>query len=116
MAPALAPAAHEPVNRIVFVNNNRQIETISPDGSDERQVTSDAKSYLFPAWSQDGRYIAAIGTTINGAGIYVMPDEEETGANEEVHFSDRRFRVLSLLVAQTASKSRFLANSHADTL
>lgn len=87
LASALAAAPGKPVNRIVYVNNNRQIETISPDGGDQRQLTSDAKSYLFPAWSQDGRFIAAIGTTISGAGIYVMPDEEDSAAKEEVHFS-----------------------------
>jgi TolB protein len=86
-APALAAVPAEPVNRIVFINENRQIETINPDGSDQRQLTSDAKSYLFPAWSWDGRTIASIGSTINGAGIYVMPDEAEIEAIEEVHFS-----------------------------
>jgi TolB protein len=84
-APTRLPA--DPVNRIVFVNDNRQIETISPDGGDRRQLTSGSKSYLFPAWSQDGHMIASIGTTINGSGIYVLPDESATEAIEEVHFS-----------------------------
>lgn len=83
----LAGAKANPVDRIVYVNNNRQIETIGADGNDQRQLTSDAKSYLFPTWSQDGRFIAAIGSAIDGAGIYVMPDEEESAEIKEVHFS-----------------------------
>ena len=83
----LAGARINPIDRIVYVNDSRQIETISADGNDQRQLTSDAKSYLFPAWSQDGRFIAAIGSAINGAGIYVMPDEEESAEKKEVHFS-----------------------------
>lgn len=87
LSPALLPAAQERVDRIVFVNDNRQIETISPDGGSRRQITSDAKSYVFPAWSTDGRFIAAIGSTISGAGIYRMTDEATGGSVEEVHFS-----------------------------
>ncbi len=78
-----------PVNRIVYVNDERQIETIKPDGTDRRTLTADAKSYLFPAWSPDGRSVAAIGSEIDGSGIYVIPDVNGGAAAEALHYSDR---------------------------
>ncbi|MFN2249748.1 MAG: hypothetical protein ACK2U4_21850 [Candidatus Promineifilaceae bacterium] len=111
MAPAPTSLPGEPVNRIVFINKNRQIETIRPDGGDQRQLTADAKSYLFPAWSEDGRLIASIGSTINGTGIYLMPDEAQTSQIEEVHFSvmDSAFY---LYWSPDSRKISYLANAH----
>ena len=111
-APPLAVVEQEPLNRIVFINDNRQIETINPDGSNRRQITSDARSYIFPSWSADGNLIAAIGTTISGAGIYVMPDEAETSALEEVHFSESE-SPFYLYWAPDGQQITFLANAHA---
>jgi TolB protein len=107
--PALQSVQQERLNRIVFVNENRQIETIDPDGSSRRQITSDARSYIFPSWSESGNLIAAIGTTISGAGIYVMPDEMETGALEEIHFSSDE-SPFYLYWAPDGSQITFLAN------
>ncbi len=70
-------AADEPtVNRIVIVNAEGQVETLSPTGQDRRVLTSEGNSvfFQFPAWSPDGRRLAVIGTRLTGGGIYVLPD------------------------------------------
>ena len=53
--PSPTPTA-EPIasNRIAYVNHDFQIFTINPDGSDERQITSQGGMYSWPGWSPDG--------------------------------------------------------------
>ena len=64
------------INRIAFVNDDGQIETIAPDGSDGRTLTDGAQSFQFPAWSPDSQYLAAIGGDAAGSAVYVMRDQE----------------------------------------
>ena len=74
--PTTAAPAGPAVNRIVIVNAQGQVETLSPTGQDRRVLTSEGRSvfFQFPAWSPDGRRLAVIGTRLNGGGIYVLPD------------------------------------------
>ncbi len=74
--PASATAAEPTINRIVIVNAEGQVETLSPTGQDRRVLTSEGRSvfFQFPAWSPDGRRLAVIGTRLSGGGIYVLPD------------------------------------------
>ena len=53
--PSPTPTA-EPTasNRIAYVDHDFQIFTIDPDGSDERQMTSQDAMYSWPGWSPDG--------------------------------------------------------------
>ena len=53
--PSPTPTA-EPTasNRIAYVNHDFQIFTINPDGSDERQITSQGGMYSWPGWSPNG--------------------------------------------------------------
>jgi TolB protein len=90
--PALLPAraSGEPVNRIVFTNSRADIETIAPDGSEQRQITSDNKAYQLPAWSPDGRYVASVGANMEGSGIYLIPDMDEPGAPTELFAANSR--------------------------
>ena len=57
--PSPTPTA-EPIasNRIAYVNHDFQIFTINPDGSDERQITSQGGMYSWPGWSPDGSGLA----------------------------------------------------------
>ncbi len=103
-----AVADADPVDRIVFVNDNRQVETMKPDGGERRELTADAKSYLFPAWAPDGRAIAVIGGAVNGGGVYRLTDEE-TPRSEEIYFSQRDTPIY-LYWAPDAQKIGFLAN------
>lgn len=65
------------VDRIVYVNTRGQIGTITPHGTEERLLTSDSRRYQFPAWSPDGRQVAAIAASRAAAGVYVIADDEE---------------------------------------
>ncbi len=53
--PSPTPTA-EPTasNRIAYVDHDFRIFTINPDGSDERQLTSQDAMYSWPGWSPDG--------------------------------------------------------------
>ncbi len=53
--PSPTPTA-EPTasNRIAYVDHDFRIFTINPDGSDERQLTSEGGMYSWPGWSPDG--------------------------------------------------------------
>jgi Tol biopolymer transport system component len=62
------------VNRIVFVNSNGEVETIAPDGSGRRQLTTGELFFQFPAWSPNSRYIAALGLSSKRAGIFLLKD------------------------------------------
>ena len=87
---AIAPSEH-PLNRIVFVNDERQIETVAPDGSQRRLLTDEDHFYEFPAWSPDGSRIAALGSDRSGGGIFLLHDDEEPGDPQELFFNrDRR--------------------------
>ena len=83
------PAAPDPnrLNRIVFVNEERQIETVAPDGSERRTLTGDEFIFQFPAWSPDGRQIAALGGNRRGGGIFLLEDENASAEPMELYFS-----------------------------
>ena len=53
--PSPTPTA-EPTasNRIAYVNHDFQIFTINPDGTDEKQITSQGGMYSWPGWSPSG--------------------------------------------------------------
>ncbi len=63
------------VNRIAFINPNGELETISPDGSDRRSLTFGDRYFQFPAWSPDGRRVAAVGGTSDRTGVFVFEDQ-----------------------------------------
>lgn len=62
------------VNRLVVVNNQGQLETMTPEGRQQRILTDDSYVFQFPAWSPDGRSIAAIGAGRADGGVFVMAD------------------------------------------
>lgn len=80
------------INRIVVINHEGQIETMSPAGDERRMLTqrSDRALFLIPAWAPDGRRLAVVGNTPAGGGIYVLEDTERTGllADRQIYFSE----------------------------
>ncbi|MDX1414498.1 MAG: hypothetical protein R3293_09930 [Candidatus Promineifilaceae bacterium] len=117
--PALTPSsptemaspipAEEAINRIVFVNDEGHIETISPNGSDRRLVSGEDYAFQYPAWSPDGEKIAALGSSSEGSGIFLMQDQEISGSVEEVLFGDGR-TPFYLYWSPDSSKIGFLAS------
>lgn len=79
------------INRIVLINANNQVETLSPTGEDRRVLTraTDETFFQYPTWSPAGDRVAVIGSDMGGSGIYVLPDTEGIGKLEErgVYFS-----------------------------
>jgi len=103
-------AQGEPVNRIVFTNEQAAIETMAPDGSERRILTEDGKAYQLPAWAPDGRALAAVGGSLRGGGIYVIEDVEDAGEPEEIFFSDTQ-SPFYLYWSPDGQQISFLANS-----
>lgn len=64
-----------PNNRIAFVTVDGQVGTIGPDGSGRVELTSGSEQFLFPAWSPDGKFLAAIGSSRLSGGIYIIEDD-----------------------------------------
>lgn len=60
------------VNRIAFVSPSGQLGTVAPDGRDLRSLPQTGRYYQFPAWSPDGRLLAAIGNEPGSGGVYVF--------------------------------------------
>lgn len=63
------------VNRIAYVNLDGRLTTCDPRGEDVRALTRE-RFFQFPAWSPDGKRIAAIGASRLSAGVFVFDDED----------------------------------------
>ncbi|WP_420643650.1 TolB family protein [Candidatus Leptofilum sp.] len=101
------------VNRIVYVTDRGQVVAVAPDGSDERQLTTGSLRFKFPAWSPDGRSVAAIGVNRGGAGLFVLTDEGEPTSTPEPLYADREQGPFYLYWSPDSSQVSFLA-SHPD--
>lgn len=66
------------LNRLAIVNNDGVIITMNPDGSDSRTLTPPRQIFQFPAWSPDGAYLAAIGTSRSETAVYLLTDSEDS--------------------------------------
>ncbi len=100
------------INRIVYVNDEGQIVTLTSNGSDERQLTDAQQRFQFPAWSPDGRSIAAIGVDRTGAGLFVLADGPTDVAPDPL-YADRDEGPFYLYWSPDSSQVSFLA-SHPD--
>lgn len=110
-------------DRIAFVDPAGRLGTISPDGSESRLLTPPGKRFQFPAWSPDGRHVAAIGSDGLGSGVYVTPDQESTDSLQELYRNGRQApiylywspdsRYVSFLVNDPAGIALYLAPADA---
>ncbi len=60
--------------RLVIVTPDDGLQTINPDGSDARTLVAPGLRFQFPAWSPDGRFIAAPGNDGTDSGVWVLQD------------------------------------------
>ena len=65
---------------ISFINQEGQIERIASDGTQRQRLSDDQRFYQFPAWSPDGRSIAAIGRDHEIGHVVVIPYFKTIGA------------------------------------
>jgi TolB protein len=63
-------------SRIAFVSPEGRIGTVAAAGGDERLISDESAVLLFPAWSPDGRSLAAVGSTSEGPGVFAVADSE----------------------------------------
>ncbi|MAT98965.1 MAG: hypothetical protein CL608_17615 [Anaerolineaceae bacterium] len=112
--PLALPTAQDgtAINRIVYINDEGQIMALGPDGSDERQLTNAQQRFQFPAWSPDGRSIAAIGVDRAGAGLFVLADGATEVAPEPL-YADQSEGPFYLYWSPDSKQVSFLA-SHPD--
>lgn len=107
------------VNRIAIINNDGQIETMSPTGDDRRVLTlaSDQSRFQFPAWSPDGRRVAMIGNRTLGGAIYVLEDAARSGVlrDHQVYYSVEEAPVY-LFWSPDSQNLGFLANQDRNLL
>ena len=80
------------MDRIAFIDFNGRINTINPDGSDQRVLTGNQRLFQFPAWSPQNEQIAAVGNNDNGGGLYVFSDDQTQNlVTPELYFSHNQF-------------------------
>jgi TolB protein len=60
------------INDLAYVDTRGGLHTIDDRGENDRVLPADGLSFQFPAWSPDGRRIAAIGFGPAGNGIFVF--------------------------------------------
>lgn len=84
------------INRIAIINQDGQLETMSPVGTDRHVLTlrSDRVAYQLPTWAPDGNHLAVVGNQPSGGGVYVLedvpPGEPITIADRRIYFSDNQ--------------------------
>ena len=66
--------------RIAYINNDFQLATIAPDGSDGRQLTNLNRRFEFPAWAPDGSRLAVLA----GDSLYLVEDQNDP-EDESLH-------------------------------
>lgn len=107
--PFATPDPSQVVNRIVYVDEARQVVSLMPDGSDVRMLTDAQQRFQFPAWSPDGRSIAVIGTDVTGVGLFVLAGDQTEQAPRPL-YADRRNAPFYLFWSPDSKQVSFLAN------
>jgi TolB protein len=103
------------VDRIVYVNNRGELATVDPAGENGRTLTESNTRFRFPAWSPDGRWVAAIGANRQGAGVYVLPDAVADDEPAPRYFSAQETPIY-LYWAPDGDAVSFIANDEAEGL
>ena len=96
--------------RIAFVDPDGRIGTVAPDGAADARLLSGAGwRYQFPAWSPDGRQIAAIGSNGEQGAVRVFSDEP--AAKETEVYGSRTQSPFYLYWSPDGRQVSFLANA-----
>jgi len=101
---AVSPSSPAVTSRVAYINQNGQVVTIDPDGNNGRLLTNTDARYQFPAWSPDGRRVAAIADDT----VFLLPDEDET--DPTVLYTDARQNPFYLYWSPDGRYLSFLTN------
>ncbi len=104
------PSPELDVNRIAFINEDGQLMTVAPDGSDVRQLTRGRQRLRFPAWSPDGSRIAAIGATGSTVSVYAI-DAEAKRSQPIALYADRDKTPFYLYWSPDSEQISFLSSN-----
>ncbi len=100
-------------SRIAFVDAAGRMGTVAAAGGDERLIGAEDAVLLFPAWSPDGRSLAAVGSTAEGPGVFAVADSD--GAALTPLYVNRRGAPIYLYWSPDGQAVSFIAN-HDDGL
>lgn len=100
------PAVPRP--RLVLVAPDGSLQTLDADGSDARTLSAPGLSFQFPAWSPDGRFIAAPGNDGAEAGVWVLRDAEDS--QPKAVYGSRNRAPIYLFWSPDGRQISFLAN------
>jgi TolB protein len=78
-----------PLNRIAYVDLQGRLCTIAPDGSRGQRLSDNGLLLQYPAWSPDGRHLAAIGAEPGGSGVYTFTEKRgvfSRAAQKELYY------------------------------
>ena len=104
-----ASAALVSSGRIAFIDPDGRIGTVAPEGTDTRLLSDAGWRYQFPAWSPDGRQIAAIGSNGEQGAVRVFSDE--LAAKETEVYGSRTQSPFYLYWSPDGRQVSFLANA-----
>ena len=89
------PLSEPAVDRIAYVDNQGQIWTVAPDGSDRKKVSPDELGfYTWPTWSPDARRLAfsgVVGESVEERRSVLFGLNMVSGNLGEIHVGERGF-------------------------
>ncbi len=97
--------------QLVVVNASGQLVTMAPDGNERHILTEGDYRFQFPAWSPNGRWIAAIAHNQAESAIFVLPPD---GSEPTVVYQDSRDVPIYLSWSPDSAQVSFIANHPAD--
>lgn len=110
-AASVAPAADPASMRLVIVNPRGQLVTMTADGQERSVLTEGDYRFQFPAWSPDGRWIAAIANSLTESGVFILTPD---GAAPTIVYEDSRDIPIYLSWSPDSAQVSFIANHPAD--
>jgi TolB protein len=101
-------AEKESVNRIAFLSPDGQLFTISPEGTEQHQLSPSGKRFEIPAWSPNGSEIAV---TSRG-GLYLISDIDNAAeqGGMQLLYEDPEQAPFYLYWSPNGDRVSFLAN------
>lgn len=114
--PNLVLAVASPVDRIVYIDNNFNVQSVNPQGTERRALTTDAsvseqRIYMYPAWSPDSQRIAFIGTTNTSTLQTALYTVSPAGTHRATVFSSSTQAPFYLYWSPNSQQIGFLAQS-----